>query len=320
MNGIENLGKLLKAGALGGKYYKRTAKPGGGYRYFYTKEEYDKRKRAKPEPQTAFDFGAPGKPAPKSKEMIPAEKPPTPKKQIPELHESEVRIVRGAIRAGVGGGILGRPDDKWMMRSLVDRGVLKISEHGKKALKMAVYEITPLGHAAVETYQMKESLKSAVTSPKEPTSPMHPAVRKKDVMAVFKKFKAVGNGRVMRDGKHRIMSMASGNYKLYVLEDLSSSSLKSLAAAHNIQLPSESAGAAEKKPKQAAKLTVSNANDMENQLRSQFGNHPGFAVKVEPTLDSTLENPKKSMVISYSLVPTSSKRLLRKRCEKRQGR
>lgn len=33
---------LMKSGARGGKYYRRVPKPGGGYRYFYTKDAYDK--------------------------------------------------------------------------------------------------------------------------------------------------------------------------------------------------------------------------------------------------------------------------------------
>ena len=39
---IERLARLAKAGATGGKYFKRVPKSGGGYRYYYSKDEYDR--------------------------------------------------------------------------------------------------------------------------------------------------------------------------------------------------------------------------------------------------------------------------------------
>lgn len=51
------------------KYYKRVAKPGGGYRYYYTKEEYEGRGKA-PE-QTSFQFEKLAVEAPK--ERVPAQ-------------------------------------------------------------------------------------------------------------------------------------------------------------------------------------------------------------------------------------------------------
>ena len=55
---------LIKAGApRGGKYYKREARPGGKWRYYYSKAEYDKEKGGAAKPTTE---GAPKKGKPKA--------------------------------------------------------------------------------------------------------------------------------------------------------------------------------------------------------------------------------------------------------------
>lgn len=303
MNSIKQLGQLIKGAPRGGKYYKRVAKPGGGYRYFYTKEEYEGRRGAKPEPQLGFDFGAPektpadsdakirglvqtaighpitsaefskmqaivdqrnqywssmtssemeavykeagGKGAAVIKKKTSEETPQKPK-EIPTISDKDAQLLKPYVRLQRETMSATDESSKKLLDEMASRGLIKqlpqipvmqrrgwfqfeLTDEGKKAFEMHEYK----------RQQKQIELHKRMTSTEDPTSPMHPQVRKKNVMAVFKKFKAVGDGRVTKDGKHRVLSMASGSYKLHVLEDMSHKELKSLADAHKIKLPSE---------------------------------------------------------------------------------